>query len=190
MTGSRWGTVCRTGTRLTYGVLLPSVAVYVLIAAGLALPAAVRAGYGEGLSGTFVAQVQHCGRYGCSWDGTFMSRDGSVRLEDVVLDADAPRRAGDRVATLYEGQTDPPQVYLAEGSRAWTWNLVALLMSAGYLAGGGWWLLRGRRTAAVAGRHSTGPVSARRPVPVSDGPAMGSDVGVRTSTPSERTPHE
>jgi hypothetical protein len=146
------------------GVLLPLVAGYVLIAAGLALPSAVRAASGEGLSGTFVAQVQDCGRYGCSWDGTFTSSDGSVRLEDVVLDADAPRRRSDRVATLYEGQTDPPQVYLAEGSRAWMWSLAALLMSAGYLAWGGWWLLRGRRRAALAGRHSAVPTGFAGPV--------------------------
>jgi hypothetical protein len=171
---SRWEAVARTGARLTYGVLLPVVAGYALIAAGVALPATVRAAHGEGLSGTFVGQIQHCGRHGCSWEGTFGSGDGSVRLDGVVLDTDVPREVGDRVATLYEGQTDPPQVYLAQGSRAWLWALAAVLMSAGYLTWCAWWLLRGRRTAATAGRHS-GTASARRHFPVSDAPPTGTD---------------
>ena len=126
-----------------YGVLLPLVAVLVLILAAAGLPEAVQAARGEGQAGTFTAQRQECTRHGCSWYGTFTSDDGSVRLPDVLLDGLEAQR-GDRVPALFEGETNPPLVYLAEGSREWVYVLLLMLGSAGYLAWCAWWLVRRR----------------------------------------------
>jgi hypothetical protein len=152
-------------------VFLPLVAVSLLVMAARDLPSAVRAARGDGLAGTFVAEVRHCGRGSCSWEGTFTSADGSVRLADVTLGTDTPRRPGDRVAALMEDGPDAWEVYLADGDRTWIWILAIMTATAGHLVWCGWWLIRGRGAAAARGRHS----GSRRdePHPVWDGSEPG-----------------
>ena len=113
------------------------------------MPAAVDAAQGEGRAGTFIAAHRSCAptRFGgesCSWYGTFDSADGSRRVADVLLDADTPQSVGDRVAVLSEGESDPPKVYLAQGSRDWLWGGLVLLASLGYLGWGIWRVVRRR----------------------------------------------
>lgn len=146
---NRWDDARRVGRRVTYGCLLPLCALFTIIFVGMGMPAAINAARGEGQVGTFIAEHRSCApmRYGgesCSWYGTFETADGSRRVGDVFLDTDSPRSVGDRVAVLYEGETDPPKVYLADGSRDWLWGLALLCGAVGYLAWGGWRLLRGR----------------------------------------------
>jgi hypothetical protein len=130
--------------------VLPLCALFTIVVVGVAMPAALDAAKGEGQAGTFVAERRSCSptKYGgesCSWYGAFEAADGSRRVADVLLNTDTPRQVGERVAVLYEGQTDPPKVYLAEGSRDWLWGVLLLLASFGYLSWGIWRLLR-RRT--------------------------------------------
>jgi hypothetical protein len=149
-----WDEARRVGRRITYGHLLPLCALFTITVVGMGLPAAINAAQGEGQAGTFIAEHRSCApmRFGgesCSWYGTFESADDSVRVADVLLNTDSPQSVGDRVAVLYEGESDPPKVYLADGSTDWLWGLVLLLGGIGYLAWGGWRLLRSRTRGAA-----------------------------------------
>jgi hypothetical protein len=146
----QWEASWRFGRRVTYGIVLPLCALFTIIFVGLGMPAAINAAQGEGQAGTFVAERRSCSptKYGgesCSWYGAFESDDDSRRVADVLLDADSPQQVGEGVAVLYEGPTDPPKVYLAEGSRDWLWGVLLLFASFGYLTWGVWRLLRRRR---------------------------------------------
>lgn len=135
--------------RAPHGCLFPLLAVFTIFVVGTGLPEAITAARGEGQAGTFVAERRECSptrSWGeaCSWYGSFLGADGVARVDDVLLDSEAPRQVGDRLAVLYEGETDPPKVYLAEGSKDWLYGLVLVGGAAGYLAWGGRRLLRSR----------------------------------------------
>jgi hypothetical protein len=143
----RWQASRRLGSRISYGIVLPLCSLFTIIVVGTGMPDAINAAQGDGQAGTFVAERRSCEptRYGgesCSWYGVFEGADGSVQIDDVLLDSDSPEHVGDRVGVLYEGQTDPPVVYLSQGSRDWLWGVLALLASFGYLTWGGWRLFR------------------------------------------------
>lgn len=131
---------------VTYGVLLPLCALIALVFTAVSLPSSVRAAHGEGLAGTFTAEREQCGPRGrCNWYGSYVSDDGSVRFDDVLLDGLRADR-GDRVPALYEGQDDPPLVYSADGSKEWIGVVICMLIAAGYLVWCAWWLVRRLRT--------------------------------------------
>ena len=149
---SRWDRVRRVGRWATHGLLYPLLALIVIVFVGAGMPAAIDAAQGEGRAGTFTAEDRSCapvrlGGEQCSWYGSFVSSDGVVRLTGVLLDVDTPQRAGDQEAVLYQGETDPPKVYPAEGSRDWLWGLALLVLAGGYLAWSGWRVLRTRAPA-------------------------------------------
>ncbi len=133
--------------RAPHGCLFPLLALFTIVFVGTGLPEAIKAARGEGEAGTFVAERRECSptrSWGetCSWEGGFRSADGFVSVDDVLLDTDTPRHVGDRLAVLYGGEADPPKVYLAEGSEDWLYGLFLVGGAAGYLAWGGWRLLR------------------------------------------------
>lgn len=128
-----------------YDYLMPLCAVFVLVLASFEIPASVRAARGEGQAGTFTAEHQVCGKGkygGCSWYGTFVSADGSVRVEHAHLNLDVAH-VGDTVPVLYEDD-HTAKVYLA-GSADLRWDALFLLGSAGYLTWWGWRLVRRAR---------------------------------------------
>jgi hypothetical protein len=131
------------------------------------LPETVKASRGEGQLGTFIAQHEDCSTIRftvmCSWTGRYLSDDGSRTLEGVLLDSEAPDRVGERIPTLYEGETDPLVVYLPEESGPL--ESVALLGAAGlaYLIWWTWSVIRRSRHRSSAidagGRGPRAPVS-------------------------------
>jgi hypothetical protein len=120
-----------------FWVAWPLIALAFLVLSLDALPESIRAARGEGLPGTFLAEREECSRRGCAWYGSFVSDDRMVSLDDVLLDVGGPEDLGVEVRVLYEGETDPPKVYLAEGSRDWQLVALGLLGSVGFLL---WWL--------------------------------------------------
>ncbi|KAE8764604.1 DUF3592 domain-containing protein [Georgenia thermotolerans] len=118
------------------------VGLYILVVAISDLPETIAAARGEGVPGTFTAARRDCADNfrapdTCVWRGRFVSRDQAVILEDAFLAAnDPPGQVGDRVTTLYEGQTTG-QVYLVDGSTDWLWGVLLLILGVGSVVGTG-----------------------------------------------------
>lgn len=97
---------------------------------------AYRATHGLGSEGTFVPERQSCHQrrpwspWNCSWYGTFTADDGSVVLDEALLDHALGTRRGDAppapvTPALFGGSTDPAVVHLP-GDRWWLPLAVAL----------------------------------------------------------------
>lgn len=127
-------------------VLYLVVAVFALVIVCVDLPGSVRAARNEGLPGTFTAVRKECrpwwekGGGGCTYFGDFTSRDGTVRLTDVLFEGD-PGEVGDKVPAQYVGAEDPPRIHEV-GSHEWMFIVAIGLGSAGYLGFRGWRLVR------------------------------------------------
>jgi hypothetical protein len=149
-------------SRLGYTVanlLCLAVAVFLLGIAIAGLPETLRAARNEGVPGTFTVVRKECRPWwekagGCTHFGDFTSRDGTVRLTDVLFDGDAGD-TGDTMPAQYVGSDDPPRIY-GPGSNEWMFVAALGLGSAGYLGFRGWRAIRALRrkravTSATAG---------------------------------------
>lgn len=124
----------------------PLLAVFVLVASSASMPADLAAARGEGVVGTFTAVDDlGCGRSpqrGCSWGGTFVSDDGTVRDDDVFLFDGRPDRVGERVRARHVGTST---VYAPDGDTSWRWNLGLQVAAVATLVGTAVLAVRQRR---------------------------------------------
>ncbi|WP_019146501.1 hypothetical protein [Aeromicrobium massiliense] len=105
----------------------------------LDLPTDRAAARDEGVPGIVTVTDESCGgRGGCSYDGTFVSLDGRLRLEDAYL-VDVGGEVGDRFDAQYFASND--SVY-SVGSGEWRLSLAAVAAAAAWIVGYGVWLRR------------------------------------------------
>ena len=114
----------RARVGLAAGLLLIALLTPVAVASGISGTAdAYRAAHGLGIEGTFVPERQSCHQrrpwspWHCSWYGTFTADDGSVVLDEVLLDDALGTRRGDDPPppvgpVVFGGSTDPAVVHL------------------------------------------------------------------------------
>ncbi|MGV9382938.1 hypothetical protein ACWDRB_44480 [Nonomuraea sp. NPDC003707] len=103
--GARGGGL-RLGVVELYGLGMLALAVVSAYFAVLAAAPEIRAARGEGTTGTFTAEHLECSIYGiCSWQGSFRSDDGGLRLADAWLHGrdEDELSAGDQAPALYAG---------------------------------------------------------------------------------------
>ena len=143
-----WRGASRVGKALL-SVMYLVLAVFALVIVLVELPGSMRAARNEGVPGTFTAVRKACsppgrGGGGCSSFGDFVSRDGTIRLTDVVYEGD-PGNVGDSVPAQYVGGVDP--VIINEfDSKEWMYLVAIGIGAAGYLAYRGWRLIRTLRS--------------------------------------------
>ena len=133
---------------------LVAVCLLILVMSVRGLGSSWAANTGHGVTGRFTAEERHCSKSGCSWRGTFVGRDGSVRT-GVRLgfggpDIDEP---GQSVVAIDTG--DDTRVFAEGGGGEWVFDAVIVLGSAVGLVIGATWIaerFRGPRR-----RRSPGP---------------------------------
>lgn len=118
--------------------LLGTLAVVVLVSGVPDLPVTLAAARGAGVPGTFTAVEdlgcpRATGEGGCSFSGTFVSDDGTVRLDDVSLFEQDPGAVGGTARALHVPGSRTGVVYRAEGDTTYALNLAFVVASAGYL---------------------------------------------------------
>lgn len=125
---------------LFWRVVAPALALFILVLGAVDLPSSLQAAENKGQPGTFTAQRSECGRYGCTFHGTFVSEDGAVRLADVFID-NGVDEVGESVPAQYVEDERAKKVYEAN-SRDLVWLGLLLVGSALYLVGWGWLVAR------------------------------------------------
>ncbi len=68
-----------------------------LVLSAVFVPFAIAAARNEGTPGTFTAVEESCDRRGCDWTGTFVSDDGTIRMDDAIFDSEDLDVPGDQV---------------------------------------------------------------------------------------------
>lgn len=99
------------------------------------IPVAAAAAPGEGIPGAFTSKRSECYRSSCSFYGTFVSDDGTVKVEDALID-DGVEIVGESVPAQYVEGSRVDKVYQRH-SRDWVWLGLLLARSVAYLAGWG-----------------------------------------------------
>ncbi|MEV5000907.1 hypothetical protein [Nocardioides sp. LML1-1-1.1] len=105
------------------------------------VPFAISAARNEGTFGTFTAVEKDCGRDGCDWTGTFVSDDGSIRMDDASFDSEELDEPGDQArAQKVAGDNS----LYSRGSKGWILFVAGDVFCLGYV---GWrirktWLRR------------------------------------------------
>ena len=97
---------------LFWRVVAPALALFILVLGAVDLPSSLQAAENKGQPGTFTAQRSECGRYGCTFHGTFVSEDGAVRLADVFID-NGVDEVGESVPAQYVEDERAKKVYEA-----------------------------------------------------------------------------
>lgn len=123
-----------------------------LLGCGVQLGSDLKAAYGQGTPGTWVAEQRVCGKGGCFWRGDLFLPSGAETRQGVTyLGSLTSVHRGLRVPALDAGADG--EVYPVSRSHRWIQDVIA--MGAGtvglVLLGGGWiytWL-RGRRVAEL-----------------------------------------
>lgn len=115
--------------------------VFYLAISVVAVPSAIAAGRDEGTFGTFTAVEKDCGRDGCEWTGTFVSDDGTIRMDDASFDSEDLDEPGDRARAQKVAGDD--SLY-SRGSKGWILFVAGDVLCLGYV---GWrvrkiWLRR------------------------------------------------
>ena len=119
---------------------LPILAALCVLVTVASLPGGVAAMRNEGRPGVFTAVNEDCtGRAVsiCLWEGSFVSDDGTIRVDDVSYDGPGIDAAGDQVRALAVGD-DPSDVY-APGDTTILWLAPFGILSLAYLV---WWSRR------------------------------------------------
>jgi len=131
-------------------VLWSAISLFLVIFAALQLPAAIRAGSGQGVRGYFTAAYEEKG----SWYGTFRLPSGKVLIGNVEYYDPPAVHAGATVPGLYSGGT-PAAIYPVHGSQEWKGDIGtivgAFILFAGAQAYGVVSLIRVRRARAWRG---------------------------------------
>jgi len=110
-------------------LVFPVAIACLLLVGTVQLGPALAAAGGHGTAGYFVAEVESCDKYGCSWTGNFVVPDGRVTLRNVgFMGPHGSLYQGDRVAALDTG--DPSNVYARKGSRNWIADLAFIIVGA------------------------------------------------------------
>lgn len=113
----------------------PALAVDAIGIGSVELPAAIRAARGHGRIGTFAVTYHSCGRYTCTWQGDFISNDGTDMRRKVDYTGSPPSgtKVGDRIRAIDTGSFE---VYQYPGSLHWLLDL--FLIAFGCAFGGLW----------------------------------------------------
>lgn len=119
----------------------PPVAVIALFFGVPDIPQSIAAAKNEGSPGTFTSKRSDCNwkRTSCTYYGEFVSKDGTVTLNDVFLDAGVDRVGVSVPAQYFEN--DDNKVY-EPNSRDWVFLGLVLVGSVAFLMGWSWVVLR------------------------------------------------
>lgn len=119
--------------------VIAALALVVLVLCLRDLPDDLAAARGEGLTGTFTAAEDlGCGRSldtGCSWSGSFVSDDGTIRVDDVALWNGPVGAIGETAHVRYINSDASGVVYKPDGDSTWAWNVAVMVASISYLVG-------------------------------------------------------
>lgn len=108
---------------------VPALAVLALVMIALNTPDMISASRNNGLPGVYTSTDSDCNaRYGCSYEGTFVSDDGTVKLDGVFIDSGGVK-VGESVRAQYLKESRK-KVYAVD-SHDW---VAALLVAAGAVA--------------------------------------------------------
>jgi hypothetical protein len=109
-------------------VLTGTLAAMAIVAAGFAIGPAISAARGDGTPGWFTDASQQCfRRAGCSWVGTFVSKNGHQVVPGVDYDGTLPPSTspGERIPAIYPGSH---AVFAPHGSYYWIPALLLMLL--------------------------------------------------------------
>ncbi len=110
-----------------------AVAVMAVLAIAFALGPAIDAARGQGAPGTFTVDSQLCYRGGCTWTGTFVTRDGQV-TSGVGYEGRLPADTGpgSSVPAILPGGSHV--VFAPRGSLVWLEDLLLVVLIGGAMA--------------------------------------------------------